>query len=86
MKAALIGIIVRTALCLSSLAVRANVTLLVRQDVILLVVTVRVTTALRGQRVLNVLTAMRVPYAKSVHVMHGVQCLVANVNHIANAG
>lgn len=86
MKAALIGIIVRTALCLSSRAVRANVTRLVRKDVILLVVPVRVTSALKDQCVLNVLTAMRVSYAKSVHVMPGVQCLVANVNHIANAG
>lgn len=47
MKVALIGIIDRTALSLSSRAVRANVTLLVRMDVILLVVPVRVTSALR---------------------------------------
>lgn len=86
MKVALIGTIDRTALCVSSRVVRAIVTLRVRMDVILLVVNVRVTPALRGQHVLNALTAMRVPYAKSVHVMHGVQCLEANAKHIANAG
>lgn len=85
MKVALIGIIVPMAFCLSSRAVHANVTASVLKDVILLVVHVRVTSALRDQRVLNVLTAMKVSIARSVHVMHAVQCLVANVNHIANA-
>lgn len=35
---------------------------------------------------LNVLMAMRESCAKSVHVMHVVQCLVGNANHIVNAG